>query len=272
MRLTWLSDLHLDHADKEAVGDLLDSVNEHEPDVVVITGDTAEATSLKAYLEIMSSVIKAPIYFVCGNHDYYKGDIAHVREFVCKSYSAPPLVYLPQQPKPVQLDVNTALIGIDGWGDARVGAFTSTHVMLADWYAIQDFKVISALSNMRNRNKKLHELGSAEAAALRLSLNRALAGKGDTVYVAMHAPPFWEASWHEGKKSDKFWAPWFVCKAAGDVLSEAAEKYPSKTINVLCGHTHGEGVYKPRSNLIVYTASAQYGSPVVYKTIELGSS
>ena len=39
-------------------------------------------------------------------------------------------------------------------------------------------------------------------------------------------------------------------------------------MTVLCGHTHGEGVSRPVSNVHVYTQGAKYGDPT-FRLIEV---
>jgi hypothetical protein len=46
------------------------------------------------------------------------------------------------------------------------------------------------------------------------------------------------------------------------LLEEIAGR-PGRELLVLCGHTHGAGVYRPRSNLEVRTGGADYGAPEV---------
>ncbi|MCC5791287.1 MAG: metallophosphoesterase [Legionellaceae bacterium] len=46
---------------------------------VLISGDIAEAPSIKEILQELAGFIEKPIYFVLGNHDYYRGQIDEVR-------------------------------------------------------------------------------------------------------------------------------------------------------------------------------------------------
>ena len=49
---------------------------------MLITGDIAEAPSLGDLLSDVASALRTPIYFVLGNHDFYRGSIPRVREAV----------------------------------------------------------------------------------------------------------------------------------------------------------------------------------------------
>ncbi len=46
-------------------------------------------------------------------------------------------------------------------------------------------------------------------------------------------------------------------------------KFPEKEVIILCGHTHGEGMYKPADNITVITSPAEYGEPQVAGVIEI---
>src|SRR5688572_18705748 len=86
-------------------------VRQERPDVLFVTGDIGEADSVARYVTDLSAI--APIYYVLGNHDYYRSSIAAVRDQL-------PPGWLPAH-TPFKLTERTALLGIDGWGDARCG-------------------------------------------------------------------------------------------------------------------------------------------------------
>ena len=82
MKLAWLTDIHLNYIDdKERENFCKEIVNTH-CDGVLISGDIAEATSLVFILQEMANLLKKPIYFVLGNHDYYRGKINEVRKAI----------------------------------------------------------------------------------------------------------------------------------------------------------------------------------------------
>jgi predicted MPP superfamily phosphohydrolase len=64
--------------------------------------------------------------------------------------------------------------------------------------------------------------------------------------------------------------PFFVCKAVGDVLLEAARSHPGYQILVLCGHTHGGGEVQLLENLRVVTGPAEYGKPKIQPVLQVG--
>ena len=80
MKLTWLTDIHLNFLDDEARQKFYDKITNTHCDVVLISGDIAEASCVVDLLTEMAAHIKKPIYFVLGNHDYYRGTVDDVRE------------------------------------------------------------------------------------------------------------------------------------------------------------------------------------------------
>jgi predicted MPP superfamily phosphohydrolase len=79
MRLTWLTDIHLSFLEDQQLDRLLKRLSAKNSDAVIISGDIGEADNLHHYLGALSAALKPPIYFVLGNHDYYRGTIEYVR-------------------------------------------------------------------------------------------------------------------------------------------------------------------------------------------------
>jgi predicted phosphohydrolase len=265
-RLAWATDVHLNFLSAKGLDAFREALAQQEADIVVITGDIAEAPTLEPLLSVLAAELKIPIYFVLGNHDYYRSNIRDVRAAVrALSERSPWLGWLPALGA-VELRSDVALVGVDGWSDGRCGDFMRSPVMLNDYLLIADL----AGMGKGERLEELHRLGDAEAEALRGPLAEALA-KYKRVIVATHVPPFKEACWHEGKISNDDWLPHFTCRAVGEVLREAALAHPENKIRVLCGHTHGAGSAEILPNLKVVTGAAEYGEPRVQGVIEIGS-
>ncbi|APR87741.1 hypothetical protein A7982_13090 [Minicystis rosea] len=263
-RLAWATDVHLNFLSASGLDAFREALAQQEADAVVITGDIAEAPSVDPLLSVLAAELKTPIYFVLGNHDYYRSNIQRVREVV-KSLSdrSSWLAWLPAAGI-VELTTEVALVGVDGWADARYGDFMRSPVMLNDYLLISDLAGMSK----GERLDALHRLGDEEADALRPLLAEALR-KYRRVIVATHVPPFKEACWHEGRVSNDDWLPHFSCKAVGDALREAATAHPDRKIRVLCGHTHSAGSAEILPNLKVLTGAAEYGEPRVQGVLEI---
>lgn len=264
MRIAWASDVHFDFVDEAQVVTWARGIVDSGASALLLGGDIADARSLAGWLELVQRELGSrPLYFVLGNHDYYHGSIAAVRE-LARSSSARWLA----EGGPVLLDDQCALVGVGGWGDARVGDFLASPVLLNDYRLIADL----AGANMDRAAllPLLREQGDREAAALEGPLQEAL-GARERVLVLTHVPPYREACWHEGKTSDDDWAPGFVCGAVGEVLLSAARAHPERELVVFCGHTHSPGRAELAPNLVVHTLGADYGSPafVTFETESL---
>ncbi len=64
----------------------------------------------------MVSYINKPIYFVLGNHDYYKGQVNEVRDAMTALTKEQIHLYWLPASGMQKLDNNTVLIGQDGMG------------------------------------------------------------------------------------------------------------------------------------------------------------
>ncbi len=258
MKALWLTDIHLEFLDDHDLEHFLQEVNEKKADVVLISGDIAQAPTLDAYLAQMAKTLACPIYFVLGNHDYYHGSIADVRAAVQRLCAASPNLHWLNACGAILLTESTALVGHDGWGDARLGNFYRSQVLL------NDFLLIAELAQCTHDQlyTTLQQLGDEAAAHFRAVLPQALA-RTDHVVVLTHVPPFLEASWHEGSPSDENWLPFFACKAVGEVLKAIMMHHPNKQMTVLCGHTHSGGTAQILPNLKVLTGPAVYRQPAI---------
>ncbi len=264
MRLSWSTDIHLNFLSPEKRAEFGSRVAADDPDAVLVTGDISEAPELAGHLADLQAEVGRPLYFVLGNHDYYRASIAGVRGMVrelTEKHSG--LSWLPAVGV-VELTPRTALVGIDGWGDARVGNWEHSRVRFKDVRLIEELVIDDYAEIVR----RLRALGDAEAAALRPVLADACA-RYPEIMVATHVPPFREACWHKGHMCHPEFLPWLACSAVGDVLVAAAEEHTDCRLTVLCGHTHGQGSVEVRDNLVVHTGGAVYGAPAVSRVFDV---
>ena len=264
MRATWLTDIHLNFMRPLALRAFYERVAKEQPQVLLVTGDIGEGDSVARFVGELAAI--APIYFVLGNHDYYRSSIAAVRAEVQRLDDR--ATWLPAL-DPLQLSPRTVMLGVDGWGDARCGDLAST-VELSDWKLIDDFK--RCRTDRTARIELLQRLGSNEARALADLLGRA--APSAELLVLTHVPPCPEACIYAGEPSEPGWLPWFTCVATGDVLAAHARAHPDMKITVLCGHSHGVGVCHPEPNLEIRTGGwpagvEGYGNPIVQATFDV---
>ncbi len=271
----WITDVHFDFVPEGRRRRFVQSLAEQRPEAVLLGGDIAQADSFADYLRELGDAVAAPIYFVLGNHDYYRGSIAAVRKQArALHHENAQLVWLPAAGV-AALSKTTALIGHGGWGDARAGDYDATTIVLNDYLLIEDLRQTfhdspptlpppldpRAILTDRLR-EKLEQLGDEAAAHLRHTAAEALTWAKEVV-VLMHVPPFREACWYQGRTSDDNWAPHFVCAAAGQALREVMQSHPEQQMTVLCGHTHNPGRAEILPNLTVLTGGAEYGEPSI---------
>jgi 3',5'-cyclic AMP phosphodiesterase CpdA len=265
MRLSWSTDVHLNFLSVAEVDAFGTTIMEQKPDAVLLTGDISEAPAIRRHLEQLQKRVACPLYFVLGNHDFYRGSIESVRKTAREltATEAGPF-WLPSRGV-VSFGEESALVGVDGWGDGRAGDYANTPINLNDFLLIEDLAGLGREELVA----RVRAIGDAEAATLRPLLEQACESRREVI-VATHVPPFREACWHDGQVSNDEWLPWFTCIAVGEVLLAAARAHPECRLTVLCGHTHSAGQVSLADNLSVHTGGADYGSPSVARLLELG--
>lgn len=264
MKAVWATDIHLDFLKDDGLEKFTAGLEGSGADAFLIGGDIAKAGSVERHLRSLEARLLRPIYFVLGNHDFYVGSIGKVRDAMRELSRRSRLVRWLPAADVVLLTERTALVGHDGWGDARIGNVDTTPVRLNDFVMIEE---LSGLSRGA-RNGRLRALGDEAAAYLRGVLPKALVARPNVVLLT-HVPPFRESCWHEGEISDDDWLPYFTCKAVGDALLDVMRAHPRHRLTVLCGHTHGAGTATVLPNLTVRTGGADYGAPRIEEILRI---
>ena len=205
-----------------------------------------------------------PIYFVLGNHDYYKGSISGVnnrlKAYMLNSNS----VHWLDNSEVFNITEKTSLIGHSSWADGQLGDYNNSKLMLNDYVLIEEL----SFTTKTERLYKMKELAQIAADHFDKLLPKALESS-EHVICLTHTPPFKEACWHNGQISNSEWLPHFSCKAVGDILLKYMSQYKNNKMTVLCGHTHSDGCVNILENLSVYTGKAVYGKPEMQKLLEL---
>jgi 3',5'-cyclic-AMP phosphodiesterase len=263
-RVGWLTDIHLDFLKPEQETRFFETLRAAEVDVWLIGGDIAEAPTVCATLRRIAQTLQKPIYFVLGNHDYYKGSIGQVRADVRRLCAEiPSLIYLSDTAS-VALTPQVRLIGHDGWADLQYGDFKKSSVWMRDYIEIEGLQGLKKIGLLPRMMAFAQEAADHCQRVLPDALQQA-----SNLLVLTHVPPFQEACWHEGKISDWEWLPHFTCQALGKILWAAMQAHPAQRMTVLCGHTHGSGRADILPNLRVITGGAEYGSPMIQKIFTL---
>ena len=263
-RIAWLTDIHLDSVEESGIEGFFAEVAALEVESILIGGDIAKAASFSLHLNTLADLVQRPVYFVLGNHDYYRGTMADVRAHAARlSEESQWLRWLPTSGV-IALSASTGLIGHGAWADGRLGLGARSTIMLNDYVLIRDFIPLG----LADRFRKLAELGDEAAEYFKTILPEAL----DTfthVILLTHAPPFAAAALHEGKRSNDQWLSHLTCSVAGEVLVEVMDAHPGRRLTVLCGHTHSPGRVQIRPNLLVRTGGARYGHPAIQDILEV---
>lgn len=268
MRLAWLTDIHLNFLDENERENFYKKILNTQCAAVLISGDIAEAPNVVSLLSEMADCVKKPVYFILGNHDYYRGHVNGVREAMDDLTSTHDKLFWLPVSGVQELSGKTILVGQDGWADGRFGDYQNSRVAINDSRMIADLFQAKILGKLQLL-EKMQELADADAKLLQRDLQQAVNKDPKKIIVLTHVPPFKEACMHMGEMSDNHWLPYFSCKVVGDVLMAAANENPSIDFLVLCGHTHSESNYQPLSNLVVRGGKAEYRYPEVQEVIVL---
>lgn len=266
-RVLWLSDLHIDRATGKQQSLLADKLAALAYDAAVITGDSSSAPHLVRHLRMLAAAV-APrrLLFVLGNHDYHNGSFLEVREAVARICQTTPNLTHLGMGDVVALNANTALIGHDGWADARAGWGSRTIINNRDHHSIEDFRNLTK----EELFSRMESLGRESAAAFRATLPRALK-RFQHVVVATHVPPFPSAAHFSGKICDATFQPHFSNLSAGLALIGITKRFPRRFVTVLAGHTHSPVHARILPNLEIRVAGAQTGKPAIQDILDFAS-
>lgn len=263
-RLAWVTDPHLNFVGLPRWESLIESLMAENIAAILISGDISEAEDVVWQLRRLVESVGKPVFFVLGNHDFYHGSIARVRQQVmaaCQRQAK--LIYLTAS-SARDLGNGWTLCGDDGWADGRIGDYYRSPVRMNDFQLIDELRGLDA----RSRLRVLRREGAASAMRLRKQLEAARRCSTRTIVVT-HIPPFREACWYDGHHSNDDWAPFFTCYSIGWMLRRFCSRYPHHQVLVLCGHTHSSGRSKIADNLVVWTAAAEYGVPEIAAILDL---
>jgi predicted phosphohydrolase len=236
-------------------------------DKILISGDIAEAPSISAMLKEMAEAIQKPIYFVLGNHDYYRGQIDLVRHEMRELTKNEPLIHWLPASGLQDLGNQTILLGEDCWADGRYGDYTNSRVTLNDSRMIIDLFQSNILGKY-SLLEKMQQLADLDAQHLKVKLSDAIKNHHPKkIIILIHVPPFKEACMHEGKISNDDFLPFFSSKITGDVLMEIAQENKNIEFLALCGHTHSKAFWQPYENMIIKAGAAEYTKPEIQEVM-----
>lgn len=256
MQLAWATDIHLDRLNERDYSEYKEYLQELNPDCLIISGDIAEGEVVCRSLKDFNDAFNFPIYFVLGNHDFYFSSFAetetNVRALVKESKN---LNWLSESGV-IALSDSTALIGVEGWGDAQNGTLNLSEGSTRDVLSIAEYKGLTR----EEIAELLRSKGAESAEKLRPVLLEAVSNYQNVILVT-HVPPFVEACFDRSLRiCGEFKLPFYTCKVIGDLLLEVMSENPSCRLTVLCGHTHEKADINILENLRVRVKESGYGS------------
>jgi Icc protein len=241
----WYTDLHLNRLFPWTLYSFIKNIVTENPTGVFLTGDISNGTFTCFHLKLMATFIKCPIYFILGNHDYYLSDIetqhAKIRK-MCKNY--PNLIWLTDSDV-IKLDDDIALIGVEGWYDAKVGN-PKYLKYAADWFMIKDFR---KLLSMKERVESFRHLANNGSELLTTKLTKALSQNYKSIYILTHFPPWKEATRYRGSYLEKYFMPYNINLGLGKMIEKIMSQHREKNVTVCCGHTHQPEFIRVSNNI-----------------------
>lgn len=288
-KVAWLSDIHLNFLSPDQTVELIAAIKKSEAESLWISGDIAEGDTIAANLEKLSRELELPLYFVLGNHDYYRSSIAEVRSSIqnlCRSH--PGLNWL-NDSEVIKVSDDTALLGHDSWADGGLGNYANSNLIMSDFFLIEDFspfevKSIQIDQALRNTTELFELILGTKSKQTRLALMQSLAQEAANhiqkllpnalkhyrhIFFLTHIPPFQKACHYKGMPTDDSGLPYFASKVVGDALIEIMRQFPYRYLTVLCGHTHERVEVDILDNLKVLTAQAEYGHFAIQKIFSI---
>lgn len=275
MKLAWCTDIHLDFIDRpDEVGrvheEFAEPLSQVDCDGVVISGDLSLAEHVCRHLRILDTVVKKPVYFVLGNHDFYGGSFDVVRSEVRSTCAASTHLRYLTGTEPIVLSPKVALVGDDGWYDARHGNLSAANFVMSDWFRISDYISNGSMEpgpwgprpHMGTIVSLSRKFADESADRLRAAL-RTAAASHETVIVVTHVPPWPKVHRHNGKTGSPATHPWYTSKATGDAIEDIAREFPRVKFEVFCGHTHGKFDARLGPNVVCHVGGSNYGEPSV---------
>lgn len=261
--------MHFDSIDDVRVKrELVESVVRQNPDGVFLTGDVSTSTDLIECLSFLEEGLKRPIYYCCGNHDFYYSSIEDLNKKLNDLSKISPYLKHVSSVSHFPITQTSAVVGHEGWYDGLHGDAMGSRFKLNDWQTIHDFRQVGGFSNhgaVVSLSRKLaHGACTHVAAGIKAAVR-----SHKHVIVVTHVPPFVSACRHGPNPSDADALPWYSSKMMGDTLLAAARAYPRVSFTVLCGHTHTESRVVVEKNLTCHVAGSEYGRPTLQKLVEV---
>jgi calcineurin-like phosphoesterase family protein len=260
----WSTDTHFDLTTKKRIEKFYEEIKNEKVDSLFITGDIAESDSVCFHLENLSKNLEeVEIFFILGNHDYYKSSISRVNkdiEILCQNHQN---LHWFSKIDYVSVNKEVCLVGNENWWD---GQFEAKVGLLDSFIMSQDYTTIEELKpdNINYFFDKVRIQSHQCTQAILQKLTAAFKAH-DTVYLLLHVPPFKNACEHFGIPMGPTWLNHFCNKTLGDKLIDFMDLRKNKSLKIICGHTHSSLSFKPSENITVKVGKSDYFRPKISK-------
>jgi predicted phosphohydrolase len=153
----------------------------------------------------------------------------------------------------VELNEEVALIGAEGWYDARLGNPQYLRATF-DWILTEDFR---QLPNWDARLNKFRQLATDSAEMISQKLQLALDKGYKTVYILTHFPPFKEATRDEGTILEDYYLPYNTNLVLGNAIEKIMEEHKKRNAVCLTGHSHSPQFIRVSRNIHCQVGAAK---------------
>lgn len=275
MKITWASDIHLDHAEDvpNSFSDFAKSVREAASDVLIITGDISTGIGFEPHIRELASAV-GNILWVRGNHDLWRTstDAANDQDRYLTSVlagggSADLWGSLHTKDEVTMVGDSTCILGVNGWYDFNAGEMHRAPIIMNDWHRIADF-VEGIYKGETERTLSLRLSGRDTVSAL-LKLNSAYEKGVRQFHLFTHVPQFSATCSYRGRPTNPADLGLYCNTSFGISLKEWCFNHPDANLTTYAGHTHFGKDVQIAPNLIARVAPAQYGSPKIASILEI---
>lgn len=263
MLLAWITDPHFNFLKDFQFKKFCEKVVYNKPDAIVLTGDISEAPTFEIHMRLMEKYTGGiPIYFVAGNHDYYKGSVSELRKVLKKKFGKNSISQWLGNVDYISLTDEVGLVGHDGWYDGGYSNYYDSNLEMSDYRLIKE--LMGGPFHRVDQYNTIKRLSQESANYVSEAMRKGFE-KHKQLYVATHVPPFRENSRApDGSLSNKNWLPCFSSKFMGDtILNRMAQYSKDYTATVLCGHTHTYWEHTVNDQIKCITGGAVYGNPSI---------
>ena len=258
----WITDSHFNFVAKTKLIGFFIDLQCAVPYGIFITGDISTGPLVAKHLQCMAKIVHCPIYFVLGNHDAYRASFEEVEKSIVRlTKSEQNLVYMTNS-DPIELSSDVAVIGHDGWYDAKWRDPYTPLIFIWDFFFIKDFR--SLFSN-KERMDVVRERAKRASESIAEKLKLALKDHS-TVYLLTHIPPWPNVGrW----LIDKFWMPYNSSKVIADEIVNIMNQHKDKNLIVLAGHSHLRRRAIISDNIELRVGFAKHGQTIIEEVIRI---